>query len=151
MNPEIPKDLSGVPASMASPTPTPGPTPTPSAGPGASPRPTSSSFEFNQPTIISFLYLSGFLFGITWLVGVILAYVWKDDAKAEWERSHYVYHVRTFWIGFLGSVVSFFLMIILIGFLLWAAVAVLVVVRSVLSLIQAQKQEPMPNPETWLA
>ena len=29
--------------------------------------------------------------------------------------------------------------------------AVLVVVRCVLSLINAQKREPMPNPGTWLA
>jgi len=48
-------------------------------------------------------------------------------------------------------VISFILMIVVIGFLLWIAVAVLVVVRSVLSLINAQKQMPMPNPETWLA
>jgi uncharacterized membrane protein len=42
-------------------------------------------------------------------------------------------------------------MIVLVGFVLWLAVAVLVVVRSVLSLINAQKREPMPKPDTWLA
>ncbi len=136
MNPDMPKDLSGV------------PTPAPTASPSSQP---ASSFDFNQPTIISALYLSGFLLGFTWIVGVVLAYVWKDDAKAEWEASHYTYLIRTFWIGFIGTVISIILMIVLIGFLLWAAVAVLMVVRCVLSLINAQKQEPMPNPETWLA
>lgn len=77
--------------------------------------------------------------------------VWKGEAKSEWEASHYTYLIRTFWIGFIGTVISIFLMIVLIGFLLWAAVAVLMVVRCVLSLINAQKHEPMPNPETWLA
>jgi uncharacterized membrane protein len=41
-------------------------------------------------------------------------------------------------------------MLVLIGFLVWIAVAVLVVVRCVLSLISAQKQAPMLNPQTWL-
>ncbi len=142
MNEDMPKDLSGV--------PTPTPTPAPKASPSPSSQ-TASSFDFNQPTIISALYLSGFLLGITWIIGVVLAYVWKGEAKADWELSHYTYLIRTFWIGFIGTVVSIFLMIVLIGFLLWAAVAVLMVVRCVLSLINAQKQQPMPNPETWLA
>ena len=111
----------------------------------------SSSFDFNHPTIISALYLSSFVLGVTVIIGVVLAYVWKGEAHADWETSHYEYLIRTFWIGLIGSVISFILMIVLIGFLLWIAVAILVVVRSVLSLINAQKQMPMPNPETWLA
>jgi uncharacterized membrane protein len=126
--------------------------PSPPASPSSSaPQSQASSFDFNRPTIISLLYLSSFLFGITVIVGVVLAYVWKGEAHAEWETSHYDYLIRTFWVGLIGSVISFILMIVLIGFLLWAAVAVLVVVRCVLSLINAQKQIAMPNPETWLA
>ena len=146
MNQDMPNDLSGVPTPK--PTPSPSAPPPPSSGPSSQ---TNSSFDFNQPTIISALYLSGFVLGVTWIVGVVLAYVWKGEAKSEWEASHYTYLIRTFWIGFIGTVISIFLMIVLIGFLLWAAVAVLMVVRCVLSLINAQKQEPMPNPETWLA
>ena len=56
-----------------------------------------------------------------------------------------------FWIGLIGSVVGFVLLIVLVGFVVLLAVAALVVVRSVLSLINAQKQVPMPNPGTWLA
>jgi uncharacterized membrane protein len=111
----------------------------------------SASFDLNRPTIVSLLYLSSFLLGITVIIGVILAYVWKGEPHADWEDSHYAYLIRTFWIGLIGSVISFILMIILIGFLTWIAVAVLVIVRSVLSLINAQKQVPMPNPDTWLA
>jgi uncharacterized membrane protein len=119
----------------------------------APPAPESQSpgFDFNRPTIISLLYLSTFVFGITLIVGVVLAYVWKGEAHADWESSHYDYMIRTFWIGLIGSVISFILMLVLIGFLVWIAVAVLVVVRCVLSLISAQKQAPMLNPQTWLA
>jgi uncharacterized membrane protein len=111
----------------------------------------SSSFDFNHPTIISLLYLSSAVLGITGLVGVVLAYVWKGETHAEWEGSHYEYLIRTFWIGLIGAVASVVLMLVLIGFLLLIAVGVLVLVRCVLSLVNAQKRQPMPNPQTWLA
>lgn len=131
----------------------PTPQPAPQAGPQAVPPPpaSTSGFDFNHPTIISLLYISSAVLGITAIVGVVLAYVWKGEAHAEWETSHYEYLIRTFWIGLIGAVVSIMLMIVLIGFLLMVAVGVLVVVRCVLSLINAQKQQPMPNPGTWLA
>jgi uncharacterized membrane protein len=115
------------------------------------PSPASSSFDLNHPTIVSLLYLSSVVLGITGLVGVVLAYVWKGEAHADWETSHYEYLIRTFWIGLIGAVASVILMVVLIGFLLIVAVGVLVVIRCVLSLVNAQKQQPMPNPQTWLA
>jgi uncharacterized membrane protein len=126
-------------------------TPPPGAQSSAATPPATSSFDLNQPTIISLLYLSSFILGVTSIVGVVLAYVWKGEPKADWEVSHYVYLINTFWIALIGGVVSVFLMLLLIGFLLLPAVMVLVVVRCVLSLINAQKQAPMPNPGTWLA
>ncbi len=111
----------------------------------------SAGFDFNQPTIVSLLYLSSFILGITAIVGVVLAYVWRNEGREEWEYSHYDYLIRTFWIGLIGGIVSVLLMIVLIGFLLLPAICVLVVVRCVLSLLRAQKKEPMPNPDTWLA
>jgi uncharacterized membrane protein len=150
--------LEGPPESMmpqATPRETAASQPPPPPPPGAQPAGTGatagSGFDLNQPTIISLLYISSFILGVTAIVGVVLAFVWKADAKEEWERSHYEYLINTFWIGLVGTVASVVLMIVLIGFLLLPAVAVLVVVRSVLSLINAQKREPMPNPGTWLA
>jgi uncharacterized membrane protein len=111
----------------------------------------AGTFQFNRPTIVSLLYLSSFILGITALVGVVLAYVWRGEPRQAWESSHFTYLIRTFWLGLLGGIVSVLLMVVLIGFLLLAAVIVLVVVRCVLSLVNAQKQQPMPDPQTWLA
>jgi uncharacterized membrane protein len=147
--------LEGPPPSMspsASPREAAPPPPPPGAQQPASGSTASvGSFDLNQPTIISLLYLSSFLFGVTSIVGVVLAYVWKAEPREEWELSHYQYLINTFWIGLVGSFISIILMLLLIGFLLIFAVAALVVVRCVLSLINAQKREPMPNPGTWLA
>jgi uncharacterized membrane protein len=110
----------------------------------------TGGFDANQPTIIGLLYLASFITGITAIVGVVLAYVWKDQPKGEWEVSHYQYLIRTFWIGLIGSIVGFVLLLVLIGVFVLLAVAALVGVRSVLSLINAQKHAPMPNPASWL-
>lgn len=110
---------------------------------------TASGFEFNHPTIINLLYLASCITGITAIVGVVLAYVWRGEAAGGWEESHYQYQINTFWIGLVGTVLGVVLMIVLIGFLVLLAVAVLVIVRSVMSLLNAQKREPMPDPGTW--
>lgn len=111
---------------------------------------TSSGFDLNQPTIISLLYLASFVSGFTGIVGVVLAFIWRGETKAEWEASHYQYLINTFWIGLAGSILGVILTIVLIGIPLLIAVAVLVIIRSVMSLVAAQKREPMPNPGSWL-
>lgn len=109
---------------------------------------TGSGFDANKPTIVSLLFLASFVTGITGLVGIVLAHVWSGEDHEPWMSSHYTYLIRTFWIGFLASLGAFVLSFVLIGMLLFPVIAVWVGVRSVLSLIKAQKQEPMPNPET---
>lgn len=115
----------------------------------STPPPVSGSFDFNGPTIVSLLYLSSFFLGITGIVGVVLGYVWKGEARPAWELTHYRYLIRTFWIGFIGSIVGVILLLAVIGAFILLGVAVLVIVRSVLALLAAQKQQPMPNPDSW--
>ena len=110
----------------------------------------NSGFDFNQPTIISLCYLGSFVTGITGLVGIVLAHVWQGDDQEAWAASHYSYLIRTFWIGFAASIVASLLTFVLIGLLLFPVIAIWVGIRSVMSLIKAQKQEPMPDPETLL-
>lgn len=110
----------------------------------------NNGFDFNQPTIISLLYLGSFLTGFSGLVGIVLAHVWQGENQEEWAASHFTYLIRTFWIGFVASIISFLLMFVAIGVLLLPLVAVWFGVRSVLSLVRAQKHEPMPDPETLL-
>ena len=110
-------------------------------------------FEMNRPTIISLLYIGSFLAGITTLIGVVLCYVWEKETHESWEDSHYRYHIRTFWIGMLytilatiGSIVTLFLL----APLFFGAVAVWFAVRAVKSLLAAQKREPIANVTSWI-
>ncbi|MCH8684160.1 DUF4870 family protein [Pedomonas mirosovicensis] len=117
-------------------------------------QPPSSGFQFNNPTIVSLLYLGGYITGLSALIGLVLAYVWNSDTPADWERSHYRYHIRTFWIGLLQSIlmVVAFVTIILIpvAWLLGIWIVVWFAVRTVKAMLAAQKQQPIDNPTTWL-
>jgi uncharacterized membrane protein len=112
--------------------------------------PTSTGFDFNRPTIVGLLYLAGLITGLSAIIGLVLAYVWKNDVHEPWERTHYIYLIRTFWIGLIGAVVGFLLLIAVIGGLIMLATGIWMLVRTAMSLINAQKRAPMPDPETLL-
>jgi uncharacterized membrane protein len=107
-------------------------------------------FDFNRPTIIGLLYLGSYLTGISGIVGLVLAYVWKGDNPQPWEVAHYTYLIRTFWFGLAAVVLGLLTLIIGIGFLILFAVGIWTLVRVVLSLVKAQQRAPMPDPQSLL-
>ncbi|MEM1132759.1 MAG: hypothetical protein AAGH53_07475 [Pseudomonadota bacterium] len=110
----------------------------------------TGGFDLNQPTIISLLYLSSLVLGLTGIIGVVLAFIWKGEAAGSWEESHYTYHIYTFVFGIIGSIVGGILTIVLIGFLVLLLVAIWFIVRTIKALLAAQKHEPMPDPKTLM-
>lgn len=110
----------------------------------------TGNFEFNRPTIVGLLYAGSYLTGVSGLIGLVLAYVWKGEPHEPWEATHYTYLIRSFWIGLAAIVVGLLTMLIGIGFLLLGGVGIWFLVRLVLSLVNAQKRQPMANPETYL-
>jgi len=114
------------------------------------PEPAAPGFDLNKATIVSLLYIAGFVVGITGLVGFILALVWKDEVAGTWEESHLQFHVMTFVIGFVVAVIGGILSFVLIGIPILIALAAWILIRSVLALLKAQKHEPIADPKTWL-
>jgi hypothetical protein len=55
--------------------------------------------------IVYLLYFAAYIFGITALIGVIIAHVRFPDANLPLP-SHYQFQIRTFWIGVLYLVVG---------------------------------------------
>lgn len=145
-----PDPLEGVPPPPPPPPPVPPFPPPPTTLPPPPPAAALGGFDMNKPTIIALLYIAGWVTGITGIVAVVLSYVWKGEPHEPWEDSHYQYLANTFWIGLVGFIVGIILTIVLIGVLILLAVAIWVTVRAVMSLIKAQKHEPMPNANTLL-
>jgi len=98
--------------------------------------------------IIYILYLVGLVAGVTAIVGVIMAYVYRDDGP-EWLRTHFELQVRTFWLLLLYATIAGILCLLLIGFLLLLVVAVWWIVRCVKGLRYLELKEPYPNHRTW--
>ena len=55
------------------------------------------------------------LVGIAGIVGVIIAYVKRDDARGTWIESHLTWLIRTFWWSFLWDLIAVVLFVTLIG------------------------------------
>lgn len=99
--------------------------------------------------VIYVLYLASFVFGITGIVGIVLAHL--NSGKSEtWLESHYTWAIRTFWLGLLGALLSGILMFVLIGMLLIPLVALWVIIRTIVGLQKLGRNEPIADPQSWL-
>ena len=85
----------------------------------------------NIATAVYALQSAGFLFGITWLIAIIVDYVKRDDAKGTWLESHFTWQIRTFWWGLLWGVIGAVLLLVLVGYLVLVANAVWIIYRIV--------------------
>ncbi|MCC3306489.1 DUF4870 family protein [Sneathiella sp. HT1-7] len=99
--------------------------------------------------IIYFIYLAGLIFPIAHVVGVVMAYINRGDG-APWVETHFRFQIRSFWILFLYCVIGSLLMFVGIGFLIILAAYIWFIIRCVKGLKLHARNEPVPNPETWL-
>ena len=99
--------------------------------------------------IIYILYLIAIFFGITAIVGLIMAYVNQDDAP-DWLYSHYRFQVRTFWIGALYFFLGTLFVQFIIGWLILAFLFVWVVVRCAKGLKYLGRRQAYPDPTGWM-
>jgi uncharacterized membrane protein len=100
------------------------------------------------PTIIYVLYLANFILPFTSLVGLIMAYINKGDGN--FLDSHYQFQIRTFWIGLLYGFIGVLLTAIMIGWLILLFLAIWLIIRCVKGLKYLGKQQPMPDPTSWM-
>ena len=99
--------------------------------------------------LVYILYLAGIVFGITGIVGVVMAYINKDEAP-DWLKSHYQFQIRTFWIGGLYLLIGTLLSVILIGWLVILFWVVWLIIRAVKGMKFLEAKEAHPNPIGWM-
>ncbi|MBU2976877.1 hypothetical protein [Alteromonas sp. C1M14] len=99
--------------------------------------------------IVYILYLVGLFFGITGIIGVVMAYINKSEAP-EWLASHYKFQIRTFWIGFLYLFVGSLLSIIIIGWFVILFWVVWLIIRCVKGMKALENQQAPENPDSWM-
>ena len=103
----------------------------------------------NQAKVIYALYATSLVLGATAIIGVVLAYIAREDAP-NWLASHYRFQIRTFWLLLLFSFIGAVLTLVLVGYLVLVATAVWLIVRCVKGWHHLDRRESVDNVETWL-
>ncbi len=101
--------------------------------------------------IVYILYIAAIFTGLPMLVGVVIAYINRDDPPA-WLATHYRYQIRTFWIGMLYSAIAilFSIPLFFISFpVFWLAVALWIIIRCARGIKLLDAKRGIPNPKTW--
>ena len=100
--------------------------------------------------IVYILYLVGYLTGgVTWIIGVIIAHVQISNADPML-ASHYRFQIRTFWIGIIYIVVGSILLIVFVGFLVFAWLFIWSLVRNIKGLLLLNENRPIADPGSWM-
>ena len=68
-------------------------------------------------TVVYALQALGFLWGLTAVVGVIINYVKREDARGTVYESHFDWQIRTFWWALAWLVVGVVLALLVVGVL----------------------------------
>ena len=99
--------------------------------------------------VVYFLYIAGMFIPFLVLVGLVIAYVNRGKAGG-WVDTHYTWQIRTFWLGLLYIAIATVLVLLLIGLMLYIAIAIWIIIRCVIGLQAANRSEPVKNPEGCL-
>lgn len=113
------------------------------------PQQSGDTAEGRTANLIYILYLLSLIFGITSIIGVIMAYVNKGDAP-DWVESHYRFQIRTFWISLLFSLIALATIFIVIGWALILFIFVWFIIRCVKGMKYLSKGEAHPDPASWM-
>lgn len=87
--------------------------------------------------------LAPFLGGVPLLVGVILAYLKRDEMAATVYYEHLCFLIKTFWVTLIAGLIGAVLMLVLVGFLVLALLAVWYIVRVAVGAVKCIDRQPV--------
>jgi uncharacterized membrane protein len=99
--------------------------------------------------LVYILYLVALIVGITALIGLVIAYLNRNEAPAA-IQTHYQFQIRTFWIGLLFGVIGALTSVIIIGWFILLATVIWWIVRCVKGMQYLGRRQAYPNPTTWM-
>ena len=97
------------------------------------------------------LYIASYFTAfITAIVGLIIAYVKRDEVAGTPFESHMTSAIRTFWISLIVGIIGTVLLVVGIGFIILAALAVGHIFRVIRGMVRAIDGRPIDDPAGWL-
>lgn len=99
--------------------------------------------------LVSAGILSTPLLGLIGIIGLILAYVKRDEAAGTWLQTHYRWLIRTFWFSVLWNIVGWLAVVTLIGIpiaiAIWIATMIWVLYRLIRGYVLFKDSKPVPG------
>lgn len=107
----------------------------------------------NNRTYIMAVYalyaLSVLTGGLAAIVGVIIAYVKRDEMRGTIYENHISYLIKTFWVGLIGGFIGWLTMIIGIGLVILLVVCIWFIYRVVAGFVKFYDGKTV-SPDGWL-
>lgn len=95
--------------------------------------------------LVYILQAIGLFVGLTWIAGVVVNYVKREDVRGTWLESHFDWQIKTFWYGLAGSILGWITIWILIGWLILLAVGIWAIYRIVKGMLALNDRVPLPD------
>ena len=106
---------------------------------------TSNSEVKNYVFIAYITYALGLLILFTPVIGVILAFIKRDEAQGSIYASHIDWLIKTFWVSLIGLFLGRLTIFILIGWPILVATGIWFIYRVVVGLIKLNEDKPVPT------
>lgn len=106
------------------------------------------SSQKNYMYVTYALYASALFVGLTLLVGVILAYVKRDEMQGTLYYDHMRFLIKTFWGTLVGGIVGMILSVVGIGLVILALVYVWYIFRMVVGIVKLIDNKSV-TPDGW--
>lgn len=101
------------------------------------------SSELTMAHVVYALYIASFVVGFSSIIGVIIAYVKRQDVRGTWLESHYTWQIRTFWWSLLIGGVGIILTLLLIGWVVLLGYVVFFIYRVVVGWVALSRRQPI--------
>ena len=94
--------------------------------------------------VVYVLQALSFFVGITALIGVIIDYVKRDDARGTWLESHIRWQIRTFRWSLLWGVIGVITAWVVVGFIILGILYIWIIYRVIKGWLKLMDRKPLP-------
>jgi uncharacterized membrane protein len=97
----------------------------------------------NVTMMVYALQALSFIWGLPAIVGLVINYVKRDDARGTIYESHFDWQIRSFWWGLVWALIGGVLAILLVGFVVMFVAWVWMVYRVVKGWLKLTEGQPV--------
>lgn len=108
--------------------------------------PQASAFPESDKKTVQLVYILqciGFIFGITFIAGVIVNYIKRGDMQSDLGKSHMSYQIRTFWWSALWTFLSMLLTFVVVGYVTLLVAYIWTIYRVVKGFMRLSDGKPV--------